>query len=433
MRPRSFDEVLGQPELVGEGGALRAVLATQPLPSLVFWGPPGTGKTTLARIRAEESGYQFVSMSAVTGGKADVKKAVEAALEEKERGTVLFVDEIHRFNKAQQDALLPFVEDGTITLLATTTENPSFEVIGALLSRCRVLVVKRLSEEDLGALLDRAIRDPERGLGDRALTVSPDARRLLLSVADGDARKLLNALELAAGSRTGEEMGREEVERALQDRRSYLYDRAGEEHFNLISALHKSLRGSDPQGAVYWLVRMIEAGEDPLYVARRMVRFASEDVGLADPRALSVALDAVQAVHFVGLPEADLALVQAAVYLATAPKSNSLYRAAGHARADVRGKGSLPVPLHIRNAPTALMKDLGYGPGYLSDHDFPEHVAPQEYLPRGLAGTTYYAPGPFGFEETVARRMAWWAERRRQASGPASGGLGQPGADVPRD
>jgi putative ATPase len=416
MRPRDLDEVEGQGEVVGEGKLLRDLIEQDALPSLILWGPPGSGKTTLAHVIAGRTGARYVPFSAVTSGVAEVRRIIAEARHEKRlRGarTILFVDEIHRFNKAQQDAFLPHVEAGTVVLIGATTENPSFEVNSALLSRCRVVTLAALDDEALGRILDRTLADTERGLGARKVTVEDDARRFLVASADGDARSLLNALEAAAG-RPGPEVTIDlrTAEQAVQ-RRGLLYDKDGEEHFNLISALQKSIRSSDVQAALYWTARMVEAGEDPLYVARRLVRIASEDVGMADPRALSVALAAKDAVHFLGPPEGHLALAEAAVFLATAPKSNALETAWGRVLADVRETLTEPVPLHLRNAPTRLMKDLGYGKGYQYAHDFEGGIVDQEHLPERLVGRVWYEPGDAGAEREVRRRMED-RERRRE-------------------
>ncbi len=423
MRPQTLSHIVGQDQLLGQEGLLARLLAEGRLCSLILWGPPGCGKTTLARLLAREVGAPLRQLSAVTSGTKDIKQTVEWAKTIRqahpERGTpVLFIDEIHRHNKAQQDQLLPHVEAGVFTLIGATTENPSFEIIAPLLSRCRVLTLGSLELGHLVAIMRRALENAESGLPKaegHPFTAPDDALEALGGLADGDARRALNALELAASLAEGEEITLETVKTVAQ-RAHLLYDRAGEEHYNQISALHKSLRGSDVQAAIYWTCRMLEAGEDPLYVARRLIRFACEDVGLADPQALPQTLAARQAYETLGSPEGDLALVQAAAYLATAPKSNALYIAEKTARQTIRETGSLPVPLHIRNAPTGLMKEIGYGKGYRYDHDEKGgHAAGQEHLPEALRGRTFYEPGPMGFEKTIAERLRWWAERRAEA------------------
>jgi putative ATPase len=424
MRPRALDEVVGQEEVIGDGKPLRVLLDGGTVPSMLFWGPPGSGKTTLARILARHSDCAFSSLSAVTSGVKDIKGVVEQAKYRRvteQRGTILFVDEIHRFNKSQQDALLPHVEDGTLILVGATTENPSFEVNAALLSRCRVFVLAPLTDDALSGILERALEDEERGLGRSGVRVDDDAVARLIQLANGDARSALNLLEIAAGA---VQVGTEddgvvtlEVLEEVAQRQFLRYDKSGEEHFNIISALHKSLRGGDPDAGMYWMSRMLEGGEDPLYIARRLVRFASEDVGLADPRALQIALSAKEAVHFIGMPEGGLALAQAVVYLAAAPKSNSLYTAYKSVQRTVKDTLNLPVPLYLRNAPTRLMKDLGYGKGYQYAHDSDDGITDQEYLPEPIAGSTFYDPGDMGFERDLAERLAWWKARRREAKG----------------
>ncbi len=415
MRPGTMDEFVGQEDIVGEGTILRRMIESGRLVSIILWGPPGSGKTTLAAVMANHLDARFVTLSAVTSGVKDVKAVVEQAELDRSRGqrTVLFIDEIHRFNKAQQDAFLPHVERGTITLVGATTENPSFDVNSALLSRCRVFVLKQLTPEHLRTILERAMRDPERGLGASGIHASEDALDALAEHSDGDARVALNALEAATNSVTGETVTRELALEALQQT-VYDYDKAGEGHYNLISALHKSIRSSDPQAALYWLARMLDAGEEPLYVARRLVRMAVEDIGLADPRALSVALAAHQTYQMLGSPEGELALAECAVYLATAAKSNAVYAAFSRALDDAREHGSLPVPLHLRNAPTQLMKDVGYGEGYQYDHDTPDAFSGQQCLPDELARSSYYEPTRYGYEKTIAERLEWWARRRAE-------------------
>ncbi len=422
MRPRSLDEFVGQAHLLGEGRPLRAALESGDLHSMILWGPPGTGKTTLASLLAERTGARFVTFSAVLSGVKEIRTVVAEAEEQlraQGRRTILFVDEIHRFNKAQQDAFLPHVERGTLILIGATTENPSFEVIAALLSRCRVYVLERLGEAEIGLILRRALADRERGLGGRGLAADDEALALIARLADGDARAALNVLEVAAtlAPRADRAGGARRLTAALiQDaaqRKALLYDKAGEEHYNLISALHKSLRDSDPDATLYWLARMLEAGEDPLFIARRLVRAATEDVGLADPRALEIALAARDAYHFLGTPEGELALAQAAVYLACAPKSNAVYTAFDAARADVHARPAEPVPLHIRNAPTRLMRELGYGRGYRYAHDAPDAQVEQEHLPEALRGRTYYHPTPRGLEADIRERLARWRAARR--------------------
>jgi len=420
MRPRTLDEFVGQQHLLGPGRVLRDMLESGQVDSLILWGPPGSGKTTLAHLLARACGARAVSFSAVLQGVKELRQVVDEAADELRRGgrrTVLFVDEIHRFNKAQQDAFLPHVERGTVTLVGATTENPSFEVIPPLLSRSRVLVLEPLGPEAIGAVLDRALADEERGLGQRHLTLAPEARAFLLEHAQGDARVALNTLELAARlarTRRTRSLGLPLVEEAAQQR-ALRYDRAGEEHYNVISAFIKSLRGSDPDAALYWMMRMLEAGEDPLFIARRMVIFAAEDVGNAEPQALQVAVAAKDAVHFVGLPEGRIPLAEAATFLATCPKSNAAYRAMLAAAEDVHRHGALPVPLHLRNAPTPLMKGLGYGAGYQYPHDYDEALVEQEHLPDALAGRRYYEPTDRGREREIAERL----DRARARRAPA--------------
>ena len=422
MRPDSLAGFEGQSHLLGSDSLLRRAIEEDRIFSVIFWGPPGSGKTTLARIIARETRAHFETFSAVLSGVRELRAVIAEAKAQLARNqkTILFVDEIHRFNKAQQDAFLPHVESGLITLIGATTENPSFEVIAPLLSRVRVMVLKPYSGDELARILKGAITDEEKGLGGLALTVDDDALSHIIDTADGDARTALNSLEIAASLVQGHSEGKKKVtlkivEAALH-RKALQYDKAGDEHYNIISAFHKSLRGSDPDAALYWLGRMLAAGEDPLYIARRMVRFASEDVGNADPMALSVALSAMQAFQFIGLPEGELALAQAAVYLATAPKSNALYAGYGRVKESIRSSGSLPVPLHIRNAPTTLMKNLGYGRGYKYAHDFPDAHVPQEYLPDRLRGQIYYNPTNRGYEKIIGDRLAQWRKLRTELS-----------------
>ena len=423
MRPRNFDEFVGQEHILGEGHVLRKSIEADQLPSIIFWGPPGSGKTTLANIIASVTKSHFSPISAVASGVADLRRIVDEARERHalyQQRTILFIDEIHRFNKAQQDAMLPYVENGTITLIGATTENPSFEVISPLLSRCRVFTLNALTEEQIKLIMQRAIEDEEQGLGKMKVELDKDAFEFLLVMSNGDARVALNALELAASTTALSEDGKRHIKlSAIEDaiqHRALLYDRAGEEHYNIISALHKSLRGSDPDAALYWLGRMLEAGEDPLYIVRRLIRFASEDVGMADPQALVVATSAQQAVHFVGMPEGNLALAQAVVYLATAPKSNSLYTAYSKVQQDVERTRNDPVPLHLRNPVTRLMRDVGYGKGYRYAHNFPGHFVEQQNLPDSLQGKRYYEPSDQGFEKEIEGRLKKWQGRGKDES-----------------
>jgi putative ATPase len=416
LRPRTLDEYLGQTQLLGVGRPLREALARGIVDSMIFWGPPGVGKTTLARLLANSIDAAFVSFSAVTDGVSRVRELVTDAMATRDEGrsTILFVDEIHRFNKAQQDAFLPHVEAGVITLIGATTENPSFALTGALLSRVRVMVLEPIPEEALEALIDRALHDTERGLGFRNLRIADDAKRQLASTVDGDARRLLGVLEAAASVvDDGAELTRARIDEARQYR-APRYDKDGEEHFNLISALHKALRGSDPQAALYWLARMLQGGEDPRYLARRMIRMATEDIGLADPQALTIAVTAANTWERLGSPEGELALAEAALYLATAPKSARVYEAWKAAQESARATPAAPVPIALRNAPTALMKELGYGDGYQYPHAVPDAVVAQQYLPSEVGDPTFYVPGPFGFEKEIGRRLAWWAARRAE-------------------
>lgn len=429
MRPRTLDEIVGQEHLLGPGRVLRRSIEGDAITSMILWGPPGSGKTTLAEVIAHQTHAHFVSLSAVSAGVADLRKVVEDARKLKQfsrQRTILFIDEIHRFNKAQQDAVLPHVERGVVTLIGATTENPSFEVNAALLSRSRVFVLRGLNEEQILTILQRALHDKERGLGQLNITIPGDALQQIAIFANGDARAALNVLELAAEAtrETLQEHAPAQITLAMiedvMQHRALLYDKSGDQHYDTISALHKSLRGSDPDASLYWLARMLEAGEDPLYIVRRLIRFASEDVGMADPQALLVCVAAQQAVHFVGLPEANLALAQAVVHLATAPKSNALYEAYSRVQEDVQKTRTDPVPLWIRNAPTQLMKDLDYGKDYKYAHDYykdmhiddperPPTVQLQEYLPDNLKGQRYYEPGHQGKEASIKQ----WLEKRR--------------------
>lgn len=423
MRPRGFDEYVGQEELLGPGRALREAIERDLLQSAILWGPPGSGKTSLARLVADITHAHFIAFSAVLSGIKEIKTVMAEAREARRRlgrRTIVFVDEIHRFNKAQQDAFLPRVEAGDIVLIGATTENPSFEVNAPLLSRSQVFVLQALADADVRLLIARALADRERGLGAEAVQVTEGAVTAIARYANGDARVALNLLEFAAASAPVRDGVRHVDEAFLQSsvsRRALLYDRAGEGHYNLISALHKSMRNSDPDAAVYWLARMLEAGEDPLYVARRLVRFASEDVGNADPQALMVAVAAKDACHFIGLPEGNTALTQAVTYLATAPKSNAVYRAYLAAARDAHQDRADPVPLHLRNAPTRLLSDLGHGQGYEYAHDDREGVTDMSCLPPSLAGRRYYVPTDRGFEKEIKRRLDGWDAIKRARRG----------------
>ncbi len=409
LRPTGLDEFFGQKHLLGEGKVLRKIIESDKVGSMIFWGPPGVGKTTLARIIAARTKAKFIDFSAVTSGIKEIKQVMESAERNRAYGerTILFVDEIHRFNKAQQDAFLPFVEKGSIILIGATTENPSFEVNGALLSRCKVFVLQALSTEELTELLRRAVNDP-RGFGNEKVEIDNDCLGMIAVFANGDARSALSTLEMAIlnGESDGEKtvVTKDTVEQCTS-KKSLLYDKNGEEHYNIISALHKSMRNSDPDAAVYWLARMLEAGEDPLYVARRVVRFASEDVGLADPRALELAVAAYQACHYIGMPECSVHLTQAVVYLSVAPKSNSLYMAYESAKKDALNTISEPVPLIIRNAPTRLMKELNYGKGYQYAHDYEDKLTTMQCLPDALVGKEYYRPTEQGLEGKFKTRL----------------------------
>ena len=420
MRPRKFEELVGQEHVVGPGRVLRKAIEADRMPSIILWGPPGSGKTTLANLVATATRSHFSPISAVGSGVADLRREVAAAQERlgmHGRRTILFIDEIHRFNKAQQDVILPHVESGAVILIGATTENPSFEVNAPLLSRSRVFTLEALDDEDVEALVRRAAADEERGLGAMSPHLDDDAMEALVTLSNGDARTALNALELAVSASEPDSSGvrriaREQVEDAMQ-RQWVLYDRDGDSHYDTISAFIKSVRGSDPDAAVYWLARMVEAGEDPLFVARRLVVLAAEDVGLADPQALSVAVAAQQAVHFIGMPEGRIPLAEATVYLATAPKSNAAYEAIGKAIEDVKATRNDPVPLHLRNASTGLMRGMGYGEGYKYSHDYEGHFAPMRNLPERLEGRRYYTPTDQGYEKEIAERLRqWWGDSR---------------------
>ena len=424
LRPQKLETFVGQLHAVGEGTLIHSAIQHDRIFSMILWGPPGCGKTTLARIIAGETRSHFIHFSAVLSGVKEIRGVIEKARDQQKlyrKRTILFVDEIHRFNKAQQDAFLHHVESGLITLIGATTENPSFEVISPLLSRCRVITLNLLTSEDIGTIINNALRDSDRGLGKLNLLLETDAFDYLVGIADGDARVALNNLEVAASlAETRSDaldqakpvhIALKDLERAIQ-KKALVYDKSGEEHYNLISALHKSLRGSDPDAAAYWLMRMIEAGEDPMYLGRRMVRFASEDIGNADPNALNVALNAVEAFKFLGHPEGDLALLQAAVYLATAPKSNSLYQAILSVKRVINETGAQPVPYHIRNAPTKLMKNLGYGKNYKYAHNYENAIVSQEYLPEKLRGYKFYEPTDRGYERTIKRWLETWQQQK---------------------
>ena len=434
MRPNSLNNFVGQEHILGKGRVLRKAIESDRIPSVILWGPPGCGKTTLAFIIANSTGAHFSPVSAVSATVADLRRIIEQAKDRQKlhmQKTILFIDEIHRFNKTQQDVVLPYVEDGTITLIGATTENPSFEVTSPLLSRTRVMTMNPLTAEELRILILRALKDRFQGLGELNVELEPDAMDHLIAMSNDDARVALNTLEIAAQSTTPDEQGKRlitlaTIEDALQ-RRAVLYDKAGDQHYDKISALHKSMRDSDPDASLYWLATMLEVGEDPLYIARRLVRFASEDVGMADPQALVVAMAAQQAVHFIGMPEGNLALAEAAVYLATAPKSNSLYEAYSRVQEEIKKGASEAVPLHLRNPVTPLMKDMGYGKDYKYAHDYPEHFVEQQHLPDSLKDKKFYTPGILGYEKQVVDRLkAWWQkkDKPKATEGPTEPGAG---------
>ena len=426
MRPRNLDEFVGQLDVVGPGTLIKRAIENDKLFSMILWGPPGCGKTSLANIIASATKSHFIQISAVLSGVKDIRSAIEDAKKQLQRHgkkTILFVDEVHRFSKSQQDSFLKHVENGLLTLIGASTENPSFEIISALLSRCRVITLKPLDENNIISVIKSALKDKERGLGNSNIELTENALLHVVNISDGDVRVALNILEIAESVMVSQndridnekphQINLKDVENALQ-RKALIYDKSGEEHYNLISALHKSLRGSDPDAAAYWLMRMLESGEDPIYIARRMVRFASEDIGNADPNALNISLNALEAFRFLGHPEGELALLQAAVYLATAPKSNSLYQTLNNVKKVIKESGSLPVPYHIRNAPTRLMKNLGYGKNYKYAHDYKDAFVPQEYLPDKLQHRIFYNPTERGYEKTVKRWLDKWRSLKKK-------------------
>ncbi len=414
MRPESLSEFFGQNHLLASGKALRQMIESDRLPSMIFWGPPGCGKTTLAHIIAHETSSRFVFFSAIMAGVKEIREIFKDAETHASKGTrtILFVDEIHRFNKAQQDAFLPAVEKGLVTIIGATTENPSFEVIAPLLSRCRVLRLRQLEADEITTLLQKTLQDREKGLGNLQLSIDDNALQFLAEAAQGDGRKALNSLEVAAGLADGTLISLDVAQEAMQQK-ALLYDKGGEEHYNVISAFIKSIRGSDPDAALYWLARMLEAGEDPLFILRRMIILASEDIGNADPRALQVSVSAMQAFQMVGMPEGRIILGQAVTYLATAPKSNASYLGIDAALTEVRKSGALEVPLHIRNSPTKLMKEMGYHAGYQYAHDFEGGYVQQEYLPEKLQGRKFYDPKGHGYEKNILERMAWLGKLKK--------------------
>ena len=431
MRPNSLNGFVGQEHILGKGRVLRRAIESDRIPSIIFWGPPGCGKTTLANIIANSTGAYFSPISAVSATVVDLRKIIAQAQDRRRaqlQRTILFIDEIHRFNKGQQDAVLPFVEDGTVTLIGATTENPSFEVTSPLLSRARVLPMKPLTVDEIKILIFRATTDKLLGIGSLNVEITPEALNHLINASNADARVALNTLETAALNTPLDETGKrlitlETIEDSLQ-KRAVLYDKAGDQHYDMISALHKSMRDSDPDASIYWVAMMLEGGEDPLYIARRMIRFASEDIGMADPQALVVAMAAQQAVHFIGLPEGSLALVEAAVYLATAPKSNSLYAAYSKVQEDIKKGASESVPLNIRNPVTPLMKEMGYGKDYKYAHDYPGHVVDQQHLPDTVKEKRYYTPGVLGYEKQILERLKdWWSRKPKPGEGgnPSTG------------